>query len=305
MTAALPAARGSGMFGPMRSLLALALVVAAAVACRPSATLERTTPVGNLQIYRSVLVRVGGPAAGGGNAESLEAMVAAELRNRCAMEVHLASRGASESDLQLDLTIQNAGRGGGGLIQNPNMATMDVLMVLSDAIDGELVGSALVRGKSSAVMVEGGESPEQQALGVVGKTIGEVLGKSGCAGERIARPTPTPAEGDAGVVASSDGDAGPVGPDEAKRAEAEAANEAGKDKFRSGDPAAALDDFRTALGLVRDARYAINICLAHEALQQWDAAEKACNDVLGMQPTESVAAKARQRLDIIAERRKG
>jgi hypothetical protein len=284
---------------------ALLVAVLAAAGCKPTATVERTTPVGNLQIYRTVALRVGAAPQARAHVESLEFAVASELQTRCNFEaVHVgpAAEG-SKADLQLDLTIQRAIRGGDGLIQNPDMATVDVLVVLSDGVDGELVGSALIRGKSSAVRIDGNASPEQQAIEVVGTTIGDVLGKSGCRGARIARPTPDPVEGEQG-----DGDAGPgpePGADEARLAEADAANEAGKARFKGGDPAGALAEFRRALGLVRDPRFAMNICLAHEALEQWSQAVAACNDVLTMNPPDALASKARARLDIIGQRRGG
>jgi hypothetical protein len=57
--------------------------------------------------------------------------------------------------------------------------------------------------------------------------------------------------------------------------------------------------------LLPDARYAMNVCLAHEALEQWDAADAACRQVLAMTPPEALASKAKQRLDIIGQRRGG
>jgi hypothetical protein len=275
----------------------LALLLLAVAACRPSASVERTTPVANLQIYRSVLIRVGGQAAAD-RATQFEQQVAAELRSRCSMEIHLASDAASAapSDLELALTVQRAGRGGDGLIQNPNLATMDVLLVLSDKVDGELLGSALIRGKSSAMLVEGSISPEDQAVDVVAKTIGGILGKSGCSGTRLARPA-APTTADAGPEVAT-GEPGAPG-------DADAVNEAGKQKFKNGDPAGALAEFKRALELRRDPRFLMNMCLAHEALEQWEDAAATCNEVIRMKPPEALATKAKQRLAIIDEHQRG
>jgi hypothetical protein len=284
-------------------LAALLAALLCTAACRPSATVERTTPVASLQIYRSLLVRVGSAGRGQDQVGALQQMIANQVQQRCAFSnVSFAGPGEpGDGELIVDLTIQKAARGGGGLLQNPNLFEMDVLVVLSDAVDGELVGSALVRGKSSGMLIEGEATPEDQAVEVVGNTIGEILGKSGCGGERIARqaPTPTPTPTDPTPTDPS------TDPNTAKRAEADAANEAGKDKFRSGDPRGALADFHRAMQLLPDARYAMNVCLAHEALEQWDAADAACRQVLAMTPPEALASKAKQRLDIIGQRRGG
>jgi hypothetical protein len=294
------------------------LAAALAVACRPSASVERTTPVANLQIYRSVGLKVGAVGGAGDQAPALEQAVIAEIQRRCEFEsVRMGTeRGPDGPDLLLDLTIQRSGRGGDGLVQNMNQAMLDVLLVLSDGVDGELVGSALIKGRSSAVLVDG-SNPEEQAAEVVSKPVGDMLDQAGCRGPRIARPTPeappTPpvatggADAGAGQVAQA-GDAGvaaPVATDEQRRADADAANEAGKQKFRTGDPTGALADFRRAMELIRDARYAMNVCLAHEALEQWDQATRACDDVLAMEPPAALADKARQRKAIIAQRRGG
>src|SRR5690349_6536480 len=169
------------------SLLALS-------ACTPSAQVKRITPVANLQVYSLVQVRgTGADANGQGDAKlayELERASLIKIREKCAfVDVVAGAQPAPRPpDLLLDATILRSGRGGDGLVQNENLAVIDVMLVLSDGVDQERLGSADIQGKSSGV--DTGGSPEQEALEAVAGSIADILVTSGCVGPRVARATP-------------------------------------------------------------------------------------------------------------------
>ena len=100
--------------------------------CHPSATVENTMPVANLQTYGTVALRVHSTTfASQGQAMFLEAAVLDKVRRQCGFE-QVGRPGSTPADVVLDLNITNRGRGGGGLISNNNLATIDTLLVLSD-----------------------------------------------------------------------------------------------------------------------------------------------------------------------------
>src|SRR5262245_41822898 len=238
-------------------------LVALFAACHPSATVERTMPVANLQTYRTVALRVKSTAfASQGQASFLESAVVEKLQQSCSFEQVAA--GGSPADLILDLNITQTGRGGGGLISNSSQAHMDTLLVLTDGQSGELLGTARIHGKSGGMIVNN-SNPETEAAQVDAKTAAEMLAKSGCSRPRVptAEPPPPPPP-----VPGS----GSAAPDESKRAEAEALNDQGKDKLRTADVAGALQAFQGAVALLPDARYQFNICLTLEAGEQWNDA---------------------------------
>jgi hypothetical protein len=204
--------------------------------------------------------------------------------------------GNLKPDLIVDLNIRGTERGGGGFIKNPNLATVNVTMVLSDGIDESLLGSADIVGKSAAVAIEGND-PENEALIAVAKRVTQILGKSGCVGDRIARAAPPAEEPKPTEVPGSEG----LTPEQL--AEAEAANDEGKRLFRAAEIAAAKAQFQQALGVSKDPRFYFNLCLAHEALSEYDSAVEACKSVLSAKPEARLADKANQRLEIIAEKR--
>jgi hypothetical protein len=146
-------------------------------------------------------------------------------------------------------------------------------------------------------------NPEQQAVDVVAKTIADMLAKSGCSGPRLAKaPPPPPPAHDTSPPAtgSNSGSATLPPPDtDAHRAEADKLNEDGKLKFRSADLQGAIALFQQANQLAPDARYVFNICLAYEALQQWDQAISTCKSA---RPTANadLQAKIDHRLDLLA-----
>jgi len=164
------------------------------VGCTASAKVTRTTPVANLKSYKVVGVR----AKGGYNlSRVLAASTIAQLSRRCQFtNVELSNYSQSKPDLILDLKIHRSWRGGSGIIQSRNKATVDVLMVLSDGLDSELLGSAWIRGESAAVALNINnrpQAPEEDALGAVAKKVASILSKSGCRGPRVARaPDPPP-----------------------------------------------------------------------------------------------------------------
>lgn len=272
-------------------------VAALLAACHPSASVERTMPVANLQTYRTVALRVSAAQQQAqGQAYALESTVLARLHQACGFEGVGAYNG-QPADLYLDLNVTGAGRGGSGWVTNPNLATIDTLLVLTDGQSGDLIGSARIHGQSSQVAM-GNNNPEQEALDVVAKTIADMLAKSGCTGPRVAKapPPPPPATG------SGAGSATMAVDTEAHRAEADKLNEDGKTKFRTADLAGAIALFQQANQLAPDPRYVFNICLAYEAQQQFDQATASCNQAKSMNPKPELQAKIDHRLDLLAHK---
>lgn len=267
-------------------------------------------PIASLQSYRTVALRVKSTAfASQGQAMFLENAVLEKLQRQCGF----ASVGRADgrpADVLLDLNIIKTGRGGSGILSNQNLATIETLLVLSDGQNGDLLGSAHIRGQSSGVIINS-RPPEQEAVDVIAKTIADTMAKSGCSGPRIARAPEPPASGTgaagtdtsgtgsgAGSGSGSSSGAPPV--DEAKRAQAEALNEQGKEKLRSADLVGALADFTQANQLVADARYQYNVCLAYEAQEQWPNAISACKQARGMTTDDRLVAKIDHRLELLA-----
>jgi hypothetical protein len=281
------------MAGRRNSILAglLLATVATTGACVPSAKVRRTTPVANLQSYRNVLVRVAAAPNANQHVAQLEFQTSDAMRQSCSFGrvMGATEQGQIKPDLIVDLNIRRTARGGGGFIKNPNLATVDVTMVLSDGLDESLLGSADIQGRSSAVLVQG-ENPEDQAISAVAKRIAAIMGNSGCKGERIARaedPAPAnPGQSDPGTTDPANPDPGtpaPGTPDPATPAadpeaiaKAEAANDEGKRLFRAADIAAAKAQFEQAISFHDDPRFQFNLCLAHEALGELKQADAAC-----------------------------
>ncbi len=285
----------------------LGLGLAALLAgCRPSATVQRTVPLANLVSYTGVVVRATGASESRAGRLSLVLEHAAvdRIRRRCAFtDVQSGSDAPPDmpAELFLDVTVQRSFRGGGGLIQNENQATVDVKLVLSDGADEELVGAADIRGKSGGIVINNA-SPEEEAVNAVADSIANILVRSGCSGPRVARarpparrPPPDTGEEDVELVAEQQNDV---------VTKAEAENEEGKRLFRSADVPGAKLHFQAAIRLHRDARYVFNMCLAEEALGRLDAAVSTCKSVIAMKPEPALAEKAKLRLQILAEKRK-
>jgi hypothetical protein len=288
----------------------LAIVIAG---CHPSATVERTMPVANLQSYRTVALRVQGSTyASQTQAMYLQEAVVDKLHRQCGFE-QVGPVGGAPADVVLDLNITGAGRGGGGWIQNPALATLDALLVLSDGQSGELLGTARIHGKSSGAMVYG-SNPENEAIDVVAKSVADLLAKSGCSGPRVARtepPAPPPGTGSGSATgtgtttgtgagsSTTDGSGAP--PDDGRRQQAEALNDQGKDKLRSADVAGALAAFQQANSLVPDARYEYNVCLAFEAQEQWASALGACKQARAMNPEPRLVTKIDHRIELLQQ----
>lgn len=289
-----------------------ACLVIAIAGCRPSATVEQTTPIANLQTHRTASLRVTSNAfASQGHAAYLETAVMTKLREKCGFS-RVDRVGGEPADLMLDLSITRIGRGG-GLMSNENQATIDALLVITDGESGDLIGASKIRGKSSGMIVNN-NVPEQQAIDVMAQSLADVFVKSGCAGPRVAKaapPPPPPVEtGSAGsAVADGSGAADPgtgsgtvVTPpgDGAKNPEAEAINEQGKEKLRGGDVAGALAAFQQAAQISPDARYVYNVCLTYQAMEKIDTAISECKRARSMNPDARLAAKIDQRLGLLA-----
>lgn len=287
------------MLGGMR---ALALLVPVLFGCKPSATVQSTMPIANLQSYRAIALRVrSSQFATQGLAMTMETAVVNHIRQRCGFES--VGPAGSPSDIILDLTITKYAKGGDGWIRNENQVVMDTLMVLSDPTDGELLGTANIHGKSSGAVVNNAPQ-ENEAIAVIAKTVADVMWKSGCSGPRVAKappPPPPPVGGGSGSDAGSGTGSGtgtppPAGPDEAKRAEAEKLNDAGKEKLFNADTAGALALFTQANQMLPDAKYQFNVCLALGAMERWNDAIGACQQAKAMNPSAKLAAKIDQRL---------
>jgi tetratricopeptide (TPR) repeat protein len=250
-----------------------------------------------LQSYQTALIRVSTTPGLDRYGPVLEFAAADSMLKSCGFGrvVSPTQLGDLQPDLIIDLNVRSTERGGGGFIKNPNLATVNVTMVLSDGIDESLLGSADIVGKSSAVAIEGND-PENEALIAVGNRVTTILGKSGCKGARVARNEPP--EEVQPVVPPGAPELTPE-----QLAKAEEANNEGKRLFRAADIAGAKAQFEQALAVSADPRFYFNLCLAHEALSEFDSAVKACNAVLSSNAQERLAEKATQRLEIIAEKR--
>jgi hypothetical protein len=254
-------------------------------------------PVANLQSYHTVGLRVHAVPTAKGQAAFLEPAVTGWLRQQCGFE-QVGHVGTNPVDVVLDLTVTRAGRGGGGMISNPNTAVMDTLLVLTDGQTKEIMGTARIHGQSSGMIVNGSK-PEAEAVNIVAKTVAEILAKSGCSGPRTARveappPPPTPDP----TTNNGQGSAAPQ-PDETHRAEAEALNDAGKEKLQTADMQGALVSFQQANQVLPDPRYEFNVCLALEAQEQWDNAITACKMARGMNPEARLVVKIDHRIDLL------
>src|SRR2546423_12808646 len=109
----------------------LPLLLTCLAACHPSATVQRTMPVANLQSYRTVGVRGQSVAAPWrGAAQVIDDNLLGRLTQECQFD-HVV-RGNQQADLLVDVNITSMGRGGTGMIKNPGKATLDALLVLTD-----------------------------------------------------------------------------------------------------------------------------------------------------------------------------
>lgn len=265
-------------------------------------------PVANLQSYRSVALRVHSSAYVTQDLSRLmEDSVLARLRERCGFEAVGAANGGP-ADVVLDLNITKHQRGGTGWIRNENQILIDTLLVLSDGVDGELLGTATIHGKSSGAVVNN-RPQEHEAIEVIAKTVADLLATSGCSGPRVARmPDPVPAAtgsaavGSAGEGGGELGSAAPPTADESRRAEAEALNEQGKEKLFGADTAGALALFQQANAVLPDPKYQFNVCVALGAAERWDEAIAACTQARSMSPSAKLAAKIDQRIEALRAR---
>lgn len=261
-------------------------------------------PVANLQTYGTVALRVHTSAfAAQGQAMFLEQDVISNLKKKCGFTTVDRASGAP-ADLVLDLNIVSIGRGSGGWVTTGSTAYVDTLLVLTDGTDGQLLGTAKIKGKSGGVIVNNAP-PERDAIGAVAKSVGDLLAKSGCSGARVAKAIPQPIDNGPGPGSGSgdgSGSASPAGPDESRRPEAEALNDAGKEKLYAADVTTALSLFQKANALLPDAKYELNICIALGTLERWDEAIASCNHAKTMHPTPSTETKIDNRLAALKQR---
>jgi serine/threonine-protein kinase len=78
-----------------------------------------------------------------------------------------------------------------------------------------------------------------------------------------------------------------------RKAEAEVANDRGEGLFRDTRYAEARAEFERAIELDPEPHYILNLCLAHEALEAWDAAIETCEEVIAARPDERLVERAR------------
>ena len=265
------------------------LVLVAGASCHPSATVENTMPIANLQTYRSIALRVHSTAfAAQGQAMQLESAVLQQMQQRCSFQ-QVAAAQAKSADLVLDLNIVNSGRGGGGFISNSSTARLDTLLVISGGQDGELLGTARIHGESSGMIINNAP-PELEAIDIVAKTVTDVFAKSGCFGPRIAKAVPPPPETPTTPPA-------PV--DESHRDEAEKLNDDGKQKVFVADLAGALAAFQQADALLPDPKYKYNLCSTLGLLEKWDEATAMCQKAIAKQPPAALRAKLDQKIELL------
>jgi hypothetical protein len=263
---------------------------------------QNTTPIGNLQSYRTVALRVRSTQfATQGLAIAMETAVLNHLRQRCAFQA--VDPNAGGADIVLDLTITKHAKGGDGWIRNENQVVMDTMLVLSDGADGEPLGTANIHGKSSGAVVNNAPQ-ENEAIGVIAKTVADILWKSGCSGPRVAKapPPPPPGTGSGSATDPGTGSGSAAAPDESRRADAEKLNDQGKERLFAADTQGALGFFQQANQMLPDAKYQFNVCLALGAMERWDEATAACKQARTMNPNEKLAAKIDQRLQGLAQR---
>ena len=281
------------MFERMRTSLALALTVVVLAACQPTATVRQQSPIANLRTYRVVGIRVAGAGAGSRWTDELEAAVVQHVSKQCYFDsvVTSAQLANADADLVVDLNIQRVFRGGTGIIQNDQKATMDVLLVLSEGASEDLVGSVWIRGESPTMHISG-SVPERQALEVVADSVGRVLHASGCSLARIdPEPEPEPEPNHEPVTDNV--------------AEAERLNNEGKALVKAADIEGAVARFLAAVELAPDPRYYFNLCFSYQALKQYDAALRQCQEVLDRHPTDQLREKTKQRITRIRETKGG
>jgi hypothetical protein len=223
------------------------------------------------------------------------------LRKKCGFaQVSKADEGGA-ADILIDLNLaQTARGGGGGWVSSSSTASVETLVVLTDAHDGELLGTARIRGKSSGMIINNAP-PENEAIDVVAKTVGDLLAKSGCSGPRVARVEPVVDPGPGTGSGSGEGSAAPI--DESKRGEADALNDKGKEKLYSDDIPGALALFQQANSLLPDARYQYNVCLAYIGQEHWDEASAACKQARAMNPQPGIALKIDHTMQTLAQRK--
>jgi hypothetical protein len=285
------------------------LAAAAAIGCHPSATVERTMPVANLQSFHTIGLRVRSTAfAAQGLAVYLQNATVDKLQRQCQFD-QVGLLGNTPTDVVLDLNITNSARGGTGWVRNDAQANIDTLLVLTDGQSGELLGTARIHGQSSGIMMNGA-APETEAIEEISKSVAGLLAKSGCSGPRVAKAEPPPqppppGPGSAGVTQPpGPGSAAATPPqpgvDESKRPEADALNDQGRDKLQRADLAGALASFQQANAMIPDARYEFNVCLTFEAMEQWDNAIAACKQARAMNPAAHLVTKIDHRLELLS-----
>jgi len=285
-----------------RSARAVAVFVVIAAGCSASATVERTMPVASLQAFRTVALRVRNSTfASQGQTIALEQQVLQKLRKTCGFEqVDRAS--GQPADVIIDLNITKTARGG-GFLSNTNVATVETLLVLTDSQDGQLLGTATIRGKSGGIVVNNA-SPENEAIEAIANSVADLLAKSGCSGPRIARAAePPPRIDDGAGSGSGSGSATTPPPDDNRLAQAEALNDQGREKLYAADLQGALSAFQRANQLAPDARFAFNACIVLNQLEQWDNAIAACTHAKSLDPAPALAAKIDNRLAQLRERK--
>ena len=259
--------------------------------CHPSASVENTMSVANLQSYGTVGLRVQSTVAPQAT-RALEASVDNHLRQECAF-TQIARAGTPPPDVVIDLNITAMARGGNSFLKNPNLATIDTLLVLTDGRSGELLATSRIHGSSSGMGVSR-VAPENEAIDAVAKAVADLLAKSGCSGPRVARAEPPPPP----PPPPTPGSAAP--PDQSHRDQADALNLEGTERLQTADAAGALSAFQQANALVPDPRYMFNACLALETEQRWDDAIAACKQARDLNPEPRLATKIDHRLDVLA-----
>ena len=276
-------------------------VAVALLGCHPSASVERTMPVANLQTYRTVALRVSAVQQAQGQAYYLESSVLDRLHRQCGFEAVGRATG-QPADLVLDLNVT---------ARRPWRQRLDHQL----------------EPRHARHAARPHRRPERRAdrLGPHPRPVVADVGQQqqpGAAGRRRRRdddrrharqvrlhgpahregrtPPPPPNTGSGSADA---GQGSAAAPDtEAHRADADKLNDDGKAKFRTADLDGAIALFQQANQLAPDPRYVFNICLAYEAQQQCQQATTSCQQARAMNPKPELPAKIDHRLDLLAHK---
>lgn len=296
------------------------VVLLGAVACSSTGRL-RTTMRTNHSIggRDTMLVRVTSDFPAYDEVVKLESQTAAAMRQVCGYGRVLVASATPEgpADVVFDMRIvrlvdvDSQKRSKWGAFAGA--AKIGVKIQVTDVWTRKMLGAAYAYGESGSVAVSEGGTTDDAIARVVEKSI-EYARNQGCALRRERVVT----EADVDEVVEEEQVAAPasgpsvtantaatvtIGPESDAAIKAETANDEGKSLYKQEKFADAAARFRTASSFRADARYSFNLCLALEALKEYDAALAACGQVYALTPSDSLEAKTEARIKLILQAR--